>query len=281
MDFTIVTASFNYGRFIGECLGSVAEQKGVTFEHLVIDAGSTDCTSEVVSGFPNAAFSQEPDRGMSDGINKGFRRAKGEWVIWLNADDRLKPGALLEVKRFAKDHSDADVIYGGWDFIGENGACERRMTLFPFRRRMLLQHGCYIGSTACFYRRETTIAQGHLLDDRFHYCMDGEYYARLASLGKIFRYMPRILADFRLHGQSLSQRHLQATDMGDILALQKQIAEVKAIRRAYGWQFRGIRELEDLADAALQIYFRCERGLLKALHASFATLPAIDLSHHE
>jgi GT2 family glycosyltransferase len=218
---------------------------------------------------------------MSDGINKGFRRAQGEWVMWLNADDRLKPGALAEVKRHAAAHSDADVIFGGWDFINGVGAFDRRMTLFPFRRRMLLQHGCYIGSTACFLRRSTTIAQGHLLDDRFHYCMDGEFYARLAKVGKRFIYQPMILADFRLHESSLSQRHINASDMGGILAHQKQIAEIKAIRRAHGWQFGGIRELEDLADAVLQVYFRLERGLLKVLHASSTTLPVSEASHHE
>jgi glycosyltransferase involved in cell wall biosynthesis len=281
MDFTIVTPSYNYGRFIRECLESVAAQSGVTLEHLVIDACSTDETVEVVARHPHARISQEPDKGMSDGINKGFRRAKGDWVMWLNADDRLKPGALAEVKHFARSHPDADVIYGGWDFIRGNGTTDRRMTLFPFRKRMLLQHGCYIGSTACFYRRDTTIGQGLLLDDRFHYCMDGEYYARLTSLGKTFHYLPRILADFRLHGESLSQRHLQSTGMGDILALQKQIAEVRAIRRAYGWRFWGIREIEDLADAALQIYFRLERSIVKALHRSSASLPATDESHHE
>ena len=273
MDFTIVTPSYNYGRFIGECLESVATQGGASFEHLVMDAGSTDETENIARGFPHASFFREPDKGMSDGINKGFRRATGEWVMWLNSDDRLKPGALAEVKRFAESQSGTDVIFGGWDFIGEEGEFNRRMTLFPFRRRMLLQHGCYIGSTACFLRRSTTIAEGHLLDDRFHYCMDGEYYARLVKMGKKFVYLPRILADFRLHGASLSQRHLDSSDMGGILSLQKQIAEVKAIRRAHGWQFGGRRELEDLADALLQLYFRIERGFLKSLHASSATLP--------
>ncbi|MFM7183052.1 MAG: glycosyltransferase family 2 protein [Verrucomicrobiales bacterium] len=273
MDFTIVTPSYNYGRFIRECLESVAAQDGATFEHLVMDAGSTDDTASVVAGFSRASFFQEPDKGMSDGINKGFRRAKGEWVMWLNADDRLKPGALAEVKRFAELQNGMDVIFGGWDFIGEDGEFKKRMTLFPFRRRMLLQHGCYIGSTACFLRRATTVAQEQLLDDRFHYCMDGEYYARLVKLGKRFVYLPRILADFRLHGQSLSQRHLDSSDMSGILALQKQIAEVKAIRRAYGWQFGGVREFEDAADALLQFYFRLERGLLKSLYSSSASLP--------
>ena len=98
MDFTIVTPSFNYGRHIGECLASVASQEGVTFEHLVMDAGSDDETGEVVRKYPHATFFQEPDKGMSDGINKGFQKAQGRWVMWLNADDRLRPRRAARVE---------------------------------------------------------------------------------------------------------------------------------------------------------------------------------------
>ena len=266
-DFTIVTASYNYGQYIGECLKSVAEQQGVTLEHLVMDAGSMDDTAEVVARFPHASFFQEPDKGMSDGINKGFLKAKGRWVMWLNADDRLKPGALRAVKNFAATLPEVDVIYGAWDFIDAGGNFLRRMGLFPFRKRMLIQHGCYIGSTACFYRRETTIDSGFLLDTHFQYCMDGDYYARLAIAGKRFTYLPIMLADFRLHTQSISQANLNSREMAGLLRLQHQIAEVRAIRRAYGWNFGSNREVADLADGVLAVMFRLERGLLRVLHS--------------
>ena len=64
MDFTIVTPSYNYAHYIRECLESVATQEGVTFEHLVMDAGSKDDTAEVVARFPHASCFQEPDKGM-------------------------------------------------------------------------------------------------------------------------------------------------------------------------------------------------------------------------
>jgi len=266
-DFSIVTPSYNYGRFIGECLESVARQEGVTFEHLVMDAGSQDSTAEVVAGFPHATFFQEPDAGMSDGINKGFRRAKGKWVMWLNADDRLKPGALAAVKRFAETRPSADVIYGGWDFVGPDGAFQRRMTLFPFDRMMLLYAGCYIGSTACFYRRATTIDAGHLLNVGFHYCMDGEYYARLAGAGKRFAYLPAVLADFRLHGESLSQRNLDSRDIDGILRLQRQFAEPRTVRRAYGIAVSRNESVNGMIDGILNFWYRGVKGVKRRLHA--------------
>lgn len=143
-DFTIVTASYNYGRYIRECLESVASQDGVTLEHLIYDGGSTDNTADVIADFSHAKFVQEPDDGMSDAINKGFAAARGKWVMWLNADDRLKPGALKAVLEFAKGKNKTDIIYGGWDFINKEGEFIRSMTIFPFQKSMLCYLGCYI-----------------------------------------------------------------------------------------------------------------------------------------
>ena len=265
-DFTIVTASYNYGRYIGECLESVASQDGVTFEHLVMDAVSDDNTAEVVAGYPHASFFQEPDKGMTDGINKGFLKAKGKWVMWLNADDRLKPGALKAVKDFSEKHPEADVIYGCWDYIDGAGTFMRNMTLFRFDRRILIQTGCYIGSTACFYRRETTIAEGHLLDIDFGFCMDGEYYARLSSLGKRFVYFPATLADFRHHGESISQRSLGKQDMKSVLRFQRQAAEPRAIRRIHGIKFFRDEALNNVVDGLLYHVFRLKKGFLKVMY---------------
>jgi glycosyltransferase involved in cell wall biosynthesis len=263
MDFTIVTASYNYGHYIRECLESVASQEGVSFEHLVMDAGSKDNTSDVVASFPHASFFQEPDKGMTDGINKGFRKAQGELVMWLNADDRLKPGALQAVKEFAESNPDADVIYGGWDYMDGDGNMIRRMQALPFDFRILIQQGCYIGSTACFYRRATTIAEGHLLDDQFGFCMDGEYYARLAHLGKKFRHMPDILADFRLHDQSISQSSLGKADMQNVLRMQRQSAEPRALRRMYGIKPFKDENLSLVVDGLLYHLYRLKKGLIR------------------
>jgi len=267
MDFTIVTASYNYGRFIGECLRSVAEQEGVVLEHLVMDAGSTDDTAAVVAGFPHAAFFQEPDDGMSDGINKGFRRARGKWVMWLNADDRLTPGALRAVKEHAERNPSADVIYGCWNFVDADGTFIRRMTVFPFHRGMIANHGCYIASTATFFRRETTIAEGHLLNTRFRTVMDGEYFCRLAAAGKRFEYLPRVLADFRLHDGSISQRNLGKRDIESVLSHQLQLAESHAIRRVYGVRVFRDEMLNGIVEGMLYHAYRLLKGALRVWHA--------------
>ncbi|MEN8736363.1 MAG: glycosyltransferase family 2 protein [Akkermansiaceae bacterium] len=266
LDFTIVTASYNYGKYIGECIESVIAQDGVTLEHLIFDGGSTDNTPEVVARYDSVLFKQEPDNGMCDAINKGFKAARGRWVMWLNSDDRLLPGALLEVKRFAEAQGEADVIYGGWNFINEDGSFKKRMTLFPHQKSMMLYVGCYIGSTSAFYRRETVIAEGHLLNEDFRYVMDGEFYARLAEKGKKFMYLPRILADFRWHGGNLSVRNYNVGNVDDWLTLQKQYAETRAIRRAYGKVWFKDENFNTFRDSFLYLFWRIMKPILKMIH---------------
>ena len=262
-DFTIVTPSYNYREYVRDMLDSVAAQKGASYEHLVYDAGSTDGTLDVISEYGHVHLTVEPDEGMSDAINKGFKAAKGRWVMWLNTDDRLKPGALAAVKKFADGRHNADVIYGAWDFIGAAGDYQRTMGLFPFRKLMLAHYGCYIGSTATFFKRVTTINEGYLLNERFQCVMDGEYYNRLAGAGKKFVYMPTVLADFRMHGENISQKLLGAEGLDSVLSLQLILAESRTIRRVYGVSFFKSDHLNSVVDALLFYGFKAMKFLMK------------------
>jgi glycosyltransferase involved in cell wall biosynthesis len=264
MDFTIITPNLNYGRFLGDCLESVARQSGVTLEHFVIDGGSTDDSAETTARFPHAAWTSEPDRGMSHAINKGFEKAAGDWVMWLNADDRLKPDALSEL-RLMLETSDADVVYGDWDFVDESGSFIRSMQMPAWSNFVNVHHHCCIGSTAAFYRRASVIEEGFRLREDFRYVMDGEFYARLHATGKRFERVPLNLADFRLHGSNASQRHLGGTrDMDRILAAERQHLESRAIRRAYGVTLFDDPYLNGLVDGLLWIAARAWKVVRKA-----------------
>jgi len=272
MRFTIITPSLNYGRYLGECLDSVAKQledaqsgKSLNFEieHFVIDGGSTDNSMEVAAKFPHATWIQEADEGMSDAINKGFDRATGDWVMWLNADDRLKPWALAKMMdKLAK--SQADVVYGDWDFVDEKGHFMRHVKAPRWSSFVHVHHHCFIGSTAAFYRRSTVIDAGHRLRRDFHYVMDGEFYARLHADGKTFHHVNLDFSDFRLHGRNASQRHLGKTrDMDVILAAEKQHVESRAIRRAYGITLFNDPYLNGLIDGILWIAAKGWKWVMK------------------
>ena len=208
MKFSIITPSFNQGRFIRDCIESVQGQKGVAWEHIVTDAGSTDETLSVLKEYPQLQWTSEPDRGMSDGINKGFLRATGDWVMWLNTDDYLLPGALARVAAFAREHPVADVIYGDVDFVGADKRLLRHKREHRFDFNVLLFYGCYIQSTATFIQRRV-IQAGHLLDVDYRVCMDYDYYVRLARAGFTFQHLPGPLAAFRWHASNTSAVQVQ------------------------------------------------------------------------
>ena len=262
-DITIITPSLNYGRFLGDCLESVARQEGVSIEHLVFDGGSTDDSVAVAARFPHVTWLQEADHGMSDAINKGFDRARGDWVMWLNADDRLKPGALAEMLEFLS-LSKADVVYGDWDLIGSSGEYLRHVRSPGWSNFVHVHHHCYVGSTAAFYRRSSVIDGGHRLREDFYYVMDGEFYARLHAAGKSFEHAPVTVADFRMHGGNASQKHLgRAREMESILAAERQHIESRAIRRAYGVTLFEDPYLNGLVDGLLWIVARAWKTLKK------------------
>jgi hypothetical protein len=159
------------------------------------------------------------------------------------------------------------VIYGCFDFVDGNGDFTRRMTLFPFQKSMLLYLGCYIASTSTFFRRKTITDEGHFLNIDYRYVMDGEYYARLAHLGKKFTYLPRVLANFRIHGANLSKRNYGGgRDASAWLKLQKQFAETRAYRRTYGKPPFSDENLNALVDSIFYLFFRVLKPLLKIYH---------------
>jgi len=303
MKLTIITPNLNYGRFLGDCLESVAmqlpasptaapqdgtkepppsaslrdlrasasnpeslnheSQISFAIEHLVFDAGSTDDSAEVAARFPHAQWISEPDRGMSHAINKGFDRATGDWVMWLNADDRLKPRAIQEIAK-TLDETTADVVYAGWDFIDEDGRFIRTIRVPRWSRFVHIHHHCLIGSTAAFYRKRTVIDAGHRLREDFKYVMDGEFYARLDAAGLGLERAPGILAEFRLHDANASQRHLGKTrDLETILAAERQHVESRAIRRAYGITLFEDPYLNGLADGLLWLAAKAWKMRLK------------------
>jgi glycosyltransferase involved in cell wall biosynthesis len=208
MKFSIITPSFNQGRFLPDCIESVLNQTDIRVEHIIADAGSTDETFAVLDRYPHLIWKSEPDKGMSDGINKGFVQATGDWVMWLNCDDCLLPGALAKVAKHIDSHPEANVVHGDCIYVKEDKTHIRRKPDTPVDEWDFLFVGCCIPSTSTFYRR-SILEAGHLLDVEYRNCMDWEYYLRLMRLGYRFSYLPEALAHFRWYEDSTTQKHWQ------------------------------------------------------------------------
>lgn len=205
---SIVTPSFNQVKFIGEALESVRRQSYRNYEHLVIDGMSTDGTVDLlcrqVSNEQQSKvfWVSEVDSGQSGALNKGFLRAKGEIIGWLNSDDRYHADCFEHVVQSFRDNPDVDIVYGDYLMVDERGEVVEIRREIEFSAFILRYHRIlYIPTTATFFRRRI-FEEGNWLDVNLQYAMDLEFFIRLSELGYRFRHVRQILADFRLQPNS-------------------------------------------------------------------------------
>jgi len=202
---TIVTPSFNQGGFIEETIRSVLLQDYPNLEYLVIDGASTDDTVQTLKKYEPwlSQWVSEPDRGQTHAINKGFRRARGEIVAWLNSDDTYEPHAIRSVVRHMVSNR-ATIAYGNCRLIDEAGRAIRAVVPPAVTYNSLLWFWTRPASTppqpAIFFRRHVLEEVG-LLDEALHYVMDYELWLRI-SRKYSFSYVDALLANYRIHSDS-------------------------------------------------------------------------------
>lgn len=203
---TVVTPSFNQGRFIRDTIESVLGQDYPRIEYLVMDGGSTDETVEILKSYGDRlAWVSEPDRGQADAINKGWRRARGEILAYLNSDDTYLPGAVTAVVAALEAHPEAAAVYGEGYHVTETGQVIERYPTEPFDMQRLAET-CFICQPTVFLRRRV-VEQVRYLDEANQWCMDYDLWIRVARVGTL-HFLPRYQATTRLHAETktLGQR---------------------------------------------------------------------------
>lgn len=195
---TIVTPSFNTGRFIGDAVRSVLSQDYGNIEYLVMDGGSTDNTVQVLKQFDaRVKWVSQKDAGQSDALNKGFARAKGTLFGWLNSDDTYAPGAVSAAVEYLWSHPEVDAVYGDANFTDARGnLISKCVHVEPFREHRLLNYTDFIVQPTVFFRRRAFEKVGGV-DTSLHWCMDYDLWLKMVAAGLTFAYLPRHLADFR------------------------------------------------------------------------------------
>lgn len=183
---TVVTPCLDSAATIEATLTSVASA-GLTgvVEHVVVDGGSRDGTLDVVRRFPEVRWISEPDRGLSDAMNKGIGLARGAFVGWLNADDFYLPGALERVVARLREEPDAVWLTAPCVIVDGDGG-EIRGAVTRYKRALLRHHSLgsllaqnYIAAPSTFFRRDAALEVGGF-DERFRYSMDYDLWLRLA-----------------------------------------------------------------------------------------------------
>lgn len=203
--FSIITISYNQAQYLGDCLRSVSMQKFESYEHIVVDPGSSDGSRDVLLGYSGSVeLILEPDSGPPDGLNKGFKRATGTYALFVNADDYLLPDALASSFKLLQKYSFPDILFlGGVRHNMNSNSYER---VFPGSIIGIIQA---IG-LSYFFQQGTLIKlsafrKTHFFNTLNQTCWDGELFLEILSNPELYVVRnPRPVAVFRLHPDSIT-----------------------------------------------------------------------------
>lgn len=225
LNISVVTPSYNQGPYIGEAIESIRKQSHPYLEHIIVDARSTDETLEVlrVKASPKLSWTSEADEGQSDGLNKGFQRARGDYILWLNADDYLWPDTLAAYANAIAKDPHIDYIYGHTQFVNEEGEYLRTVYEIPYRFRYS-KHRIYVPPTSGSLIRRSLLVE-HPLSKEFHYIMDAEWFLRCGKTLKAHR-LNKVSNSFRVTdtnktGPSIKSGHADERMVAEWRKLQK------------------------------------------------------------
>lgn len=213
---SLVTPSYNQAQYLEATIQSVLEQDYPNLEWMIVDGGSTDGSVEIIRKYEKhlAWWVSEKDRGQTDALNKGLRRATGELFAFLNSDDLYAPAALHAVAEVFSEDVSVTMLLGRCRYIDADGtplnecAFAGDLTLERF-----IEHNL-VPQPSLFLRMEVCRAVGYF-DDSYQYAFDHDYWLRAMLLGHRIRGIDRLLSLYRLHQSSktVTLRYKQDLDM--------------------------------------------------------------------
>ncbi len=214
---SIVTPSFNQARYLEATIQSVLSQTYPRLEYIIVDGGSTDSSVDIIkkyvldssdlpldqkqaSGLQKHKITwwvSEKDKGQTDALNKGFARANGDILAWLNSDDTYEPNAIWSVVKFMQPNPEIGLLYGDANYINEEGRVIGKFPAAQTGLKRLREGYVHIPQQASFFRGKLWREVGPL-DPSFYFAMDYDLWVRLATRSQV-KYVPQTWANFRLH----------------------------------------------------------------------------------
>jgi len=182
LKFSIITPSFRNSEWLKLCIASVADQQGVECEHLVQDSCSDDGTQDWLPHDRRVKAFIEKDGGMYDAVNRGYRRATGDILAYLNCDEQYLPGALAAVQKFFEENPAVEVALAGAIVTDDRGnyLCHRH-ALLPHPQTVWFRFSAL--TAAIFIRRSVIAQRGIFFDTRWRALGDFHWVLALMRAG--------------------------------------------------------------------------------------------------
>ena len=249
--FSIVTCSYQQGRYLDAAIRSVLDQQYVNLEYIVLDGGSNDESVEILRRYDDAItyWHSASDAGQTDALASGMGRATGELMGWLCSDDLLLPGALNAVAAFFDAHSEVDAVYGDALWIGAQGEFLRLKKEIGFNRFIFHYDHNYIPQPSMFWRRRLYDKVGGL-DSRFNVAMDADLWDRFSQVTQIV-HLPQYLSCMRYYPEQKTRAlRAEAAREDDEIRLRSSLARYPSVQPLLRGLARTQRRLSRLAIGA-------------------------------
>ena len=206
---TVVTPSYNQAQFLEQTICSVLDQETPNLEYMVVDGGSKDGSLAIIQKYAGdlAWWVSEPDKGQGHAIQKGFNRAQGKYLAWLNSDDYYLPDALDSAIKTLEAHPEMGMVYGDVLAVDENGKTIRRLRYQPWDLKDLIQFNI-IGQPSVVMRR-AAYEQAGGISTQYQYLLDHHLWLRIAANTKI-GYVPEVWSAARFHKAAKNKAHAAA-----------------------------------------------------------------------
>jgi glycosyltransferase involved in cell wall biosynthesis len=227
MKVSVITPSFNQGRFIERTIQSVLTQGYQNFEYFIFDGGSTDETLPILEFYQTNhdrfKYISESDRGQAHAVNKGILRTDGDIIAWINSDDIYYANTFHKIIQIFQTYPHLSILYGQADHINEADEILEAYPVESWDYKRLTQT-CYLCQPAVFFKRSIVDKMG-LLDESFHYSIDYEFWLRCGKEFPFF-YLDTKLAASRLYPQNKTLTNPRAVFYESSLAVKKHIGFV-------------------------------------------------------
>lgn len=238
---SILTPSYNQGKYIEQAIASVIDQRYPHFEHIIIDGGSEDNTLSLLNKYPHLKWISEKDRGQSDALNKALGMATGELVGWLNSDDYYAKETFERVRRRFDDDNVDWAILDVVNYYEQTGA-EIYMRSPAVTYESLVRNPDIVRQPGTFFRAELLRSLGGW-DPDLHMVMDLDLWLRLARV-KTPLMVNEIAAYFRIHPEQKTRAELYIRQMREIDRVLQRNGVSAAVRCQYRtkkrlWQLKG------------------------------------------